>query len=126
MSVVSASRTNPQKEHFYIHKVVAELVVEDLVTNEVSLKKYCLPMSDHEEDSIDVQSFSNFSSAESLGGACRSHIPMDSIHWNYCKFHHSLTDQLRGSSVRLVIQVMYKLKYQKELMVKLEKCWNNV
>ena len=72
MSVVSSSRTITQKEHFYIHKVVAELVVEDLVTNEFSLKKYCSPMSDHEEDSIDVQSFSNFSSAESLGGAYRA------------------------------------------------------
>ena len=59
MSVVSSSRT-------------AELVIEDLVTNEVLLKNYCSPMSDHEEDFIDVQSFSNTSLAESLGGAYRA------------------------------------------------------
>ena len=45
-----------QKERLNIHKVVAELAIEDLVTNEVSLKNYCSPMSDYEEDSIDVQS----------------------------------------------------------------------
>ena len=70
-----------------MHNVVAELVIEDLVTNELLLKNfiiedlftnealsknYCLPMSDYEEDFIDVQCFSNFSSAHSLGGAYRA------------------------------------------------------
>ena len=61
-----------QKEVFHIHKVVAELVIEDLVTNEVLLKKYCSSMSDYEDDFNDVQSFSSTSPAESLGGAYRA------------------------------------------------------
>ena len=52
--------------------MVAELVVEDLVTNEVLLKNYGSPMSHHEEDFLDVQNFSKNSSAESLGGAHRA------------------------------------------------------
>ena len=35
LPVVFSSRTITQKEHLNIHDVVAELVVEDLVTNEV-------------------------------------------------------------------------------------------
>ena len=31
-------------------------------------------MSDHQEDSLDVQSFSNLSSANSLGGAYRAEV----------------------------------------------------
>ena len=73
VSVVSSSRTITHEEHLNIHPVVAELAVEDLVTNEVLLKNfftedlatnevllknYCLPISDYEEHSIDVQSFS--------------------------------------------------------------------
>ena len=142
LSVVSSSRTITQKEHLNIHNVVAELVnedlvtnevllknliMQDLVTNEVLLKNYCLPISDYEEDSINVKSFSNFSSAESLGGAFRAEAK---DRWTASsgitvKFHYSLTDQLRGSSMRLEVQVIYKLKYQKELMVKPEMCWNH-
>ena len=48
------------------------LFVEDLVANEVLLKNYSSPMSDHEEDFNDVQTFSKSSSAESLGGASRA------------------------------------------------------
>ena len=33
VSIVSSSRTIAQEEHFYIHKVVAEQVIEDLVKN---------------------------------------------------------------------------------------------
>ena len=44
-------------------------------------------MSDYEEDSIVVQSFPNFSLAESLGDAYRAEAadPVDCIQWNYCK-----------------------------------------
>ena len=85
-------------------------------------------MSDYEEDSIDVQSFSNFSLVESLGGAYRAEAKDQ---WTASrgitvKFLHALTGQLRGSNMRLVVQVKNNLKYQKELMVKLEMCWNNV
>ena len=52
--------------------LLKNLIVEDLVTNEVLLKNCCFPVSDYEEHSIDVQSFSNFSSAESLSGAYRA------------------------------------------------------
>ena len=80
------------------------------------------------EDSIDVKSFSNFSSVESLGGAYRAEA---TDQWTTsdgitAKCYHSLTGQLRGSCMRLVVQVIYKVKYQKELMVKtrdvLEQC----
>ena len=102
LSVVSSSRTITQKEHFNIHNVVAEFVIEDLVTNEVLLKNYCLPLSDYEEDSIDVQCFSNFSLAGSLGGAYHAEA---TDQWTASsgiafKFHHSLTGQHRGSSMR--------------------------
>ena len=75
LSVVSSSNTITQQEYLNIHKVVAELAIEDLDTNELLLKNfiiedlftnealsknYCLPMSDNEEDSKDVQRFSNF------------------------------------------------------------------
>ena len=128
VSVISSSRTITQKEHLNMHKVVAELAIEDLVANEVFLKNYCLPMSDYEEDSIDVESFSNFSSAESLGGA---YCAEATDQWTASRgitvnFPHSLTGQLRGSSMRLVVQVKNNLKYQKELTVELEMCWNTV
>ena len=113
LSVVSSSRTITMKEHLNGHNVVAELVIEDLVTNEVLLKNliiedlvtnevflknYCLPISDYEEDSIDFKSFKKISSADSLGGAFRAEA---TDRWTGCsgitvKFHYSLTGQLRG------------------------------
>ena len=63
LSVVFSSRTIAQKEHLNMHDVVAELVIEDLVRNEVllknliiedlftkeaSFKNCCLPVSDYE------------------------------------------------------------------------------
>ena len=58
-------------EHFTSTKCWRSRVFEDLVTNDV-LVKNCSPMSDYEEGSIDVQSFSKLSSANSLGGAYRA------------------------------------------------------
>ena len=80
------------------------------------------------DDSIDVKSFQNFSLADSLGGVYRAEA---TDQWTASsgiteKFHHSLMGQLCGSSMRFEVQVIFKLKYQKELMVKLEICWNNV
>ena len=102
MSVVPSSRTIAQKEHLNIHNVVAELVIEDLVTNEASLKNCRLPMSDYEEDSIDVYCVSNFLSAGSLGGAYRAEATDQWTATNgiTVKFHHSVTGQHRGSSMR--------------------------
>ena len=67
-----SSQTSYTYRTLYIRKVVAELVIEDLVGNEVLLKNCLSPMSDHEEDSIDAQNFSNLSSFNSLGGAYRA------------------------------------------------------
>ena len=62
------------KEYFYIHKSAAEQVIDKLVTNEVLLKNSFFSLSDYEEDSIDVQSFSNLSSVNSMGGAYRAEV----------------------------------------------------
>ena len=129
LSVVSSSRTITPKQTFE-HPQCGSGVGYWRSCHERGLveKKYCLPMSDNEEDSIDVNSFSNFSSADSSGGAYRAEA---TNRWTTskgitAKFYHSLTGQLRGSSMRFEVQVIYKLKYQKELMVKPEMCWNNV
>ena len=65
-----------------------------------------------------------FPLAESLEGAYRAEA---TDQWTASsgitvKFHHTLSGQLRGSSMRLVVQVTYKLKFQKELTVELEMC----
>ena len=70
--LVFSSRTSYTHRTLYILKVVAELVIEDLVGHEVLLKNFSSPMSDYEEDSIDAQNFSNLSSVNSLGGAYRA------------------------------------------------------
>ena len=59
-------------------------------------------MSDCEEDSIDVQSFSNLSSANSLGGAYRAEAADQWTASNgiNVKIQQSLTGQLRGLSMR--------------------------
>ena len=78
-------------------------------------------MSDYAEDSIDVQSFSNFSSAESLGCAYRAEATHQ---WTASS---GITVKTTTLCMRLVVQfILVKLKYQKKFMVKLEMCWNNV
>ena len=66
-----------QKEHFHIHKVVAQQVDQDLVANEVPLKEYrskisTIPITENEEDFIDIHDFAKTISAESLVGPYRA------------------------------------------------------
>ena len=70
--LVFSSQKSYTYRTLHIRKVVAELVIEDLVGNEVLLKNCFSPMSDYEEDSIDAPNFSNLSSVNSLGGAYRA------------------------------------------------------
>ena len=71
------------------------------------------------EVSIDVKSFSNFSSADSLGGAYRAEA---TDRWTASsgitfKFLHSLTSQLRGWSMIMMfeVRVIYKLEVPKRV-----------
>ena len=68
-----------------------EPVIGDFVTNDILLK-----------DFIDVHSFSNIPSAESLGGAYRAEAkdPWTASSGITENSTHSLTCQLRGSSMR--------------------------
>ena len=51
------------------------------------MKKYCLPMSDYEEHSIDVESQSKSLICQFVTWRrpCRNHRPMVNNQWNYCK-----------------------------------------